>query len=169
MECEKRKEIKMETIYDVPVLLRREIEALMVKPFLDAFEKELGHEKTYEIVEKVIAEIAFEQGKEYAELLGGNGIDALMGQAEAWSSNDALDMQMYVENETDCYSPVKRCAYVDMYERIGMEELGKVLSCLRDEFFYQGFNPEMEMCRSKTLMDGGDCCDFCFKFPKEQD
>ena len=95
----------METIYDVPVLLRREIEALMVKPFLDAFEKELGHEKTYEIVEKVIAEIAFEQGKEYAELLGGNGIDALMGQAEAWSSNDALDMQMYVENETDCYSP----------------------------------------------------------------
>ena len=117
----------------------------------------------------MIAEIAFEQGKEYAELLGGNGIDALMGQAEAWSSNDALDMQMYVENETDCYSPVKRCAYVDMYERIGMKELGKVLSCLRDEFFYQGFNPEMEMCRSKTLMDGGDCCDFCFKFPKEQD
>lgn len=169
MECEKRKEIKMKTIYDVPVLLRREIEALMVKPFLDAFEKELGHEKTYEIVEKVIAEIAFEQGKDYAVVLGGNGIDALMGQAESWSSNDALDMQMYVENETDCYSPVKRCAYVDMYERIGMKELGKVLSCLRDEFFYQGFNPEMEMCRSKTLMDGGDCCDFCFKFPKEQD
>ena len=169
MECEKRKEIKMETIYDVPVLLRREIEALMVKPFLDAFEKELGHEKTYEIVEKVIAEIAFEQGKDYAVVLGGNGIDALMGQAEAWSSNDALDMQMYVENETDCYSPVKRCAYVDMYERIGMKELGKVLSCLRDEFFYQGFNPEMEMCRSKTLMDGGDCCDFCFRFPKQKD
>ena len=159
----------METIYDVPVLLRREIEALMVKPFLDAFEKELGHEKTYEIVEKVIAEIACEQGKDYAVVLGGNGIDALMGQAESWSANDALDMQMYVENETDCYSPVKRCAYVDMYERIGMKELGKVLSCLRDEFFYQGFNPEMEMCRSKTLMDGGDCCDFCFKFPKEQD
>ena len=159
----------METIYEVPVLLRREIEALMVKPFLDAFEKELGHEKTYEIVEKVIAEIAFEQGKDYAVVLGGNGIDALMGQAESWSANDALDMQMYVENETDCYSPVKRCAYVDMYERIGMKELGKVLSCLRDEFFYQGFNPEMEMCRSKTLMDGGDCCDFCFKFPKEQD
>ena len=159
----------METIYDVPVLLRREIEALMVKPFLDAFEKELGHEKTYEIVEKVIAEIAFEQGKDYAVVLGGNGIDALMGQAEAWSSNDALDMQMYVENETDCYSPVKRCAYVDMYERIGMKELGKVLSCLRDEFFYQGFNPEMEMCRSKTLMDGGDCCDFCFRFPKQKD
>ena len=37
----------MKTIYDVPIILRREIEALMVKPFIDAFEKELGHEKTY--------------------------------------------------------------------------------------------------------------------------
>ena len=35
----------MKTIYDVPIILRREIEALMVKPFIDAFEKELGHEK----------------------------------------------------------------------------------------------------------------------------
>ncbi len=32
----------MKTIYDVPIILRREIEALMVKPFIDAFEKELG-------------------------------------------------------------------------------------------------------------------------------
>ena len=31
----------MKTIYDVPIILRREIEALMVKPFIDAFEKEL--------------------------------------------------------------------------------------------------------------------------------
>ena len=43
----------MKTIYDVPIILRREIEALMVKPFIDAFEKELGHEKTYEILKKV--------------------------------------------------------------------------------------------------------------------
>ena len=40
----------MKNIYDVPIILRREIEALMVKPFLDAFEKELGHDKTYEIL-----------------------------------------------------------------------------------------------------------------------
>ena len=52
----------MKTIYDVPIILRREIEALMVKPFIDAFEKELGHEKTYEIVKKVIFAIAFKEG-----------------------------------------------------------------------------------------------------------
>ena len=60
----------MKTIYDVPIILRREIEALMVKPFIDAFEKELGHEKTYEIVKKVIFDIAFKEGQEYAALFG---------------------------------------------------------------------------------------------------
>ena len=29
----------MKTIYDVPIILRREIEALMVKPFIDAFDE----------------------------------------------------------------------------------------------------------------------------------
>lgn len=44
----------MKTIYDVPIILRREIEALMVKCHLsDAFEKELDMKKQYEIVKKV--------------------------------------------------------------------------------------------------------------------
>lgn len=38
---------------------------------------------------------------------------------------------------------------------------------MRDEYFYEGFNEKMVMTRSKTVMNGGDCCDFCFKFPKK--
>ena len=108
----------MKTIYDVPIILRREIEALMVKPFIDAFEKELGHEKTYEIVKKVIFDIAFK---------------------------DVLE-----------------CQYVAMYERIGMKDLGAVLSCGRDEPFYKGMNSKIKMTRTRTLMQDGKCCDFVF-------
>ena len=158
----------METIFDVPVLLRREIEALMIKPFLDAFEKELGHEKTYEIAEKVVAEIAKKQGAEYAVLLGGNDVNALLKQEESWTANDALECENHIsDDKTTLEQTVKRCAYVDMYERIGMKELGYALSCMRDEYFYEGFNPKMAMSRTKTLMNGGDCCDFCFQCPKK--
>ena len=156
----------METIFDVPVLLRREIEALMIKPFLDEFEKELGKEKTNEIVERVVSEIAKQQGAEYAKMLGNNDLDALLQQEEAWTANDALAAENKVEDDHILNQTVKRCAYVDMYELIGMKELCYTLSCMRDEFFYSGFNPDMEMTRTKTLMTGGDCCDFCFKFPK---
>ena len=82
----------MKTIYDVPIILRREIEALMVKPFIDAFEKELGHEKTYEIVKKVIFDKAFKEGQEYAELFGRNDLQAIRMQMEPWSSNGALNL-----------------------------------------------------------------------------
>ena len=158
----------MHTIYDVPVLLRREIEALMIKPFLDAFEQELGHEKTYAIAEKVVQEIAKAQGAEYVEVLGGNDAAALKRQEEAWTAGDALEVENDLsEDGTVLKQTVKRCAYVDMYERIGMKDLGAMLSCMRDEYFYAGFNPEMEMTRTKTLMCGGDCCDFYFKFPKK--
>lgn len=163
-----KEEHTMETIFDVPVLLRREIEALMIKPFVDAFEKELGHEKTYAIVEKVVAEIAEQQGAEYAKMLKKNDIDALLQQEEAWTANDALVLENVLSNDRQTLEQtIKKCAYVDMYARIGMKELGYTLSCMRDEYFYKGFNSEMTMTRSKTLMRGDDCCDFCFKLSKK--
>ena len=158
----------MTTIYDVPILLRREIEALMIKPFLDAFEKELGRDKTYEIAAGVVREIAKRQGADYAAELGENDMAAITKQEEAWTANDALEIEEKAADDCTLYQTIKRCAYVDMYERIGMKDMGYTLSCMRDEYFYQGFNPEMVMTRSKTLMTGGDCCDFCFKFPKKE-
>ena len=83
----------MTTIYDVPVLLRREIEALMIKPFLDAFEKELGRDKTYEIAAGVVREIAKRQGADYAAELGENDMAAITKQEEAWTANDALEIE----------------------------------------------------------------------------
>lgn len=40
----------METIKDVPLILRREIEALIAAPLIEAFAKEFGWEKTEKIV-----------------------------------------------------------------------------------------------------------------------
>ena len=93
---------------------------------------------------------------------------AITKQEEAWTANDALEIEEKAADDCTLYQTIKRCAYVDMYERIGMKDMGYTLSCMRDEYFYQGFNPEMVMTRSKTLMTGGDCCDFCFKFPKKE-
>jgi len=49
-----------------------------------------------------------------------------------------------------------------MYERIGMKDLGAVLSCGRDEPFYKGMNSKIKMTRTRTLMQDGKCCDFVF-------
>ena len=62
-----------------------------------------------------------------------------------------------------------RCAYVDMYKKLGLEELGGVLSCGRDEYLIRGFNPDVEFTRQYTLMSGGPCCDFCLKLKAQSE
>lgn len=152
----------METIYDVPILLRREIEALMIKSLMDAFAAEIGEERAREVIRQVIVASAKKAGQEYAEKLGNNDIPAMEKQMEGWTANDALKMKIISKDEKHMRYDVTSCAYVKMYERLNMKELGPILSCSRDEPFYVGFNPKMKMTRTKELMTGGDCCDFGF-------
>ncbi|MCP4727110.1 MAG: L-2-amino-thiazoline-4-carboxylic acid hydrolase, partial [bacterium] len=35
--------------------------------------------------------------------------------------------------------------------------------CCRDFAFQDGFNPKIELVRTKTIMEGDDICDFCYK------
>ena len=157
----------MKTIHDVPVILRREIEALMIKPFLDAFEKELGHDKTYEIAASVIEGISLAQGAEYSEIWGGKDKKAMEKQRLTWSANGAIERETLVDDDYRYHFNITKCEYVQLYERLGMKDMGFLLSCLRDEGFYRGFNPDMKMGRTKCLMCGDDCCDFRLDFPKE--
>ncbi len=65
-------------------------------------------------------------------------------------------------NKNSLKFDVTRCKYAEMYERLGMKELGNLLSCYRDFAFLDGFDPDIELKRTKTLMEGDDLCDFCY-------
>jgi len=41
--------------------------------------------------------------------------------------------------------------------------MGPVLSCIRDFSFITGFNPQIELNRTQTIMEGAKYCDFRFK------
>ena len=56
----------------VSILARREIEARILMPVLNAFIKEYGKEQTVKLVDPVIRELAREGGVRLAMALGGN-------------------------------------------------------------------------------------------------
>jgi predicted ArsR family transcriptional regulator len=156
----------MEAIKDVPIILRREIEALAIVPFLKAFEKELGEEKVLAIAREVIAKQARKSGQELAKHCGGNTPKKLVEAVAAFN----LEEVEYKESSEKCVSfDVHHCPYVDMYRRLGLEKYGSVLSCERDPSTFNGFNPEISFSRTQTLMDGGCCCDFRFHFAENQE
>jgi hypothetical protein len=53
-----------------------------------------------------------------------------------------------------------------MYMALGIPELGCLLSCNRDYALIQGFNPEIKLTRTQTIMDGAEFCDFRYAMKK---
>jgi len=157
----------MQTIHEVPIPLRREIEALMVAPFLEAFAKELGWDRTREIAQSVIASLALQAGKDMAAAAGGNTLNDLMKVIPAFGQGGALEFEVRESDSACVRMDVRRCAYADMYRKIGLAELGSLLSCQRDGYLFEGFNADLVFTRTQTIMDGGSCCDFCLKLKQE--
>jgi predicted ArsR family transcriptional regulator len=157
--------MKMENIENVPIILRREIEALAIVPFLKAFEKELGAEKVLTVAREVIAKQARKSGEELAKHCGGNTPKKLV---EALAAFNLEEVEYKEISEKRVSFDVHRCPYVDMYRRLGLGKYGSILSCERDPSTFNGFNSGISFSRTQTLMDGGCCCDFVFNFAGDQ-
>jgi hypothetical protein len=50
-----------------------------------------------------------------------------------------------------------------MYRALGIPELGSVLSCGRDFALGEGFNPNLTLTRTQTIMEGAPFCDFRYR------
>lgn len=142
-------------------LKRREVQAPIVSSLIRGFANEIGYENTIGIAKEVIREDAVLSGKTLAEEYSGNSISELSKIAkEVWAKDDALEIKMVKETEKELFFDVTHCRYAEIYEKLGVKNLGCILSCIRDFYFLEGFNPKITLKRTTTIMEGGDCCDF---------
>ena len=142
-------------------LKRREVQAPLVSSLIKGFADEMGYEKAIGIAKNVIREDAVLSGKTLAEAYSGNSISELSKIAkEVWAKDDALEIKMVKETEKELFFDITHCRYAEMYEKLGIKNLGCILSCLRDFYFLEGFNPKITLKRTKTIMEGGDYCNF---------
>jgi hypothetical protein len=142
-------------------LQRREAQAPIVSSLIKTFANEIGYEKATAIAKEVIREDAILSGKTLAEEYSGNSMAELSKIAkEVWAKDDALEIKMVKETEKELFFDVSHCGYAEIYEKLGVKELGCVLSCLRDFYFLEGFNPKITLQRTKTIMEGGEYCNF---------
>jgi hypothetical protein len=156
-------ELPPDTLNEIGVLKRREIEARILAPMIEALGAEFGRERVIEIVTGVIVEIARRQGRALAERQGGSGLAEFLSGQEPWLRGGALQIEGVEATETRLQYNVTRCQYAEMYRALGIPELGAVLSCGRDGALGEGFNPAMKLTRSQTIMEGASHCDFRYR------
>lgn len=146
----------------ISILERREIEARIVGPLIRALCEELGSESALALVRRVIRQLGEEAGTELARDLGEASLDAFAEGLQRWRRNGALEIEV-TEHTADRYSfNVTRCRYAEMYQALGMRDLGAALSCQRDHALIDGFNPNIKLTRTQTIMEGKSFCDFRF-------
>ena len=155
-------EMPADTLNEIGVLKRREIEARILMPVLQALGEEFGRERVFEVARRVIVEVAQRQGRELAARMGGNSLTDFASALEDWKKGDAYRMEVLRQDAERFDFNVTRCRYAEMYRALGIPEVGALLSCNRDFALIEGFNPDVGLRRTQTIMEGASHCDFRF-------
>ncbi|WP_165065213.1 L-2-amino-thiazoline-4-carboxylic acid hydrolase [Paludisphaera rhizosphaerae] len=150
----------------LPLLQQREIEARIVGPLMRAFADAFGREPTLEVLRGVIVDLARQGGADLAQSLGESSLEAFATTLGRWCENDALEIDVLEQSDERLSFNVVRCRYAEMYRRLGLEDLGASLSCVRDFALAEGFSPEIQLERTQTIMQGAPYCDFRFRREK---
>lgn len=149
---------------DLPILERRRIEAMILKHVLDVITERSGRAEAEAVIGATCSRSAIEQGKALAEDLGhAPNLSDFADILPNWTKEDALEMDVLVTEPDEMAFNVTRCRYAEMYQEMGVGDIGHLLSCNRDGDFCVGYNPEIELTRTQTIMKGASHCDFRYK------
>ncbi|MEM7293794.1 MAG: L-2-amino-thiazoline-4-carboxylic acid hydrolase [Pseudomonadota bacterium] len=150
---------------DLPILEQRRIEANIIKPIYNEMVASIGKKQATEILRCAIVKNAIEQGQAYAKSEGGEtSLTSFHQLLPQWKANGALTVEMLAESETEVHYNVTRCMYAEMYKKMGLAEIGHILSCGRDGTFCTGYNPNIKLDRTQTVMQGASHCDFRYRW-----
>ena len=145
---------------DLTLLQQRYIEASVLGPLIRALQRELGMERANKVASRAIATIARERGRQLASRAGRNDLASFVRLAGSWRGEGDLTIEVLRSDSRHHDFNVTRCRFAEMYREMGLGDMGYILSCGRDSFVVEGFNPRIKLNRSQTIMEGAPFCDF---------
>ena len=148
------------------VLTRREVEARILIPVINAMGDAFGRDAVLDVVRETIVKIAREQGAALRRQMGGNSLKNFGDSLAYWTQDKALEIDVIEESDDILSFNVTRCRYAELYESLGIREIGTRFSCTRDFALIEGFNPEISLERTQTIMEGAEYCDFRYQRKK---
>ena len=143
-------------------LERRKIEAAVLIPMVQAFQRAIGKDKANEIAREVIVELAKKDGELWAKRFG-TDIAAMEKVSGVWAAGGGMDIEPVGKSGQTLDFNVTRCGYAEFFKELGLPELGYLIHCSRDFAMVKGFNPDLKLKRTQTIMEGASHCDFRFK------
>jgi L-2-amino-thiazoline-4-carboxylic acid hydrolase len=153
---------------DIPIshLQRRKIEGRVLLPFIRACRERFGDAATRDVVIGIIRELAVSDGAGWADTYGHDMAALKQVVEEVWAGGGSVELDVINQTGDRLDFNVTRCRYAEFWGGMGLADTGFLLHCNRDHAMVDGFNVDMELERTQTLMEGSSHCDFRFRARK---
>jgi len=146
---------------DIPLIEQVKIQAQVLVPLVKALQAELGEERANAIVRKALGGLYRKFGEKWWRDQGARDSGEKIASAfKMFAVGDALKYEVVKTTEDAFELNVTECRYAQFYKRIGAPELGFLLTCSADYSHAEGFGGDVQLTRTKTIMQGADHCDF---------
>ena len=130
-------------------------------PLMGKLQDDIGKEKFIEMLKTASIEAAQQNAQNLAKSLPKNDFKAFT----AWSRDldrfwqHALTFSIVEDTDKAFEIKVTECLWAKTFRGMKAGDIGYAAICHGDYGYAEGFNPKIKMIRTKTLMQGHDCCD----------
>lgn len=155
-----------ENTLEIPVLLKRRLQAQVIGPIHAEMVAAIGQEKADAILDSAVRKAAIAEGKAFAanEPGGVTSMASFVKLYELWTADSALEVEVLEATDEVYNFNVTRCRYAETYKEMGLGNIGHLMSCNRDGTFCQGYDPSIKLERAQTIMAGAPCCTFRYRY-----
>jgi hypothetical protein len=140
-------------------------------PMMQELAARIGRDKLVEMVKEATGVYWGQLARSYAQRLQKKDLDAFL----SWDTLDppiedaerrkrfgsrALTSQRIEHTPTSYEIRITECLWAQTFRESSAVDLGFATICYGDEAMATGFDPRLKLTRTKTLMNGDDCCHF---------
>jgi hypothetical protein len=133
-------------------------------PLLQGLAAALGEDQLIKVLKKVSYEAALKAGRDTAQQLPSADFAAYKALVREQSrfGKHVLTLEIVEDSPQALEVKITECLWAETFRGKGVAEIGYAILCHRDYADCQGFDPRIVLHRSKTLMQGDDCCNHRF-------
>lgn len=125
---------------------------------------EIGQGKFMEMLQNAAAKLGAEYGKSQAESVENNDLASYIAIPEEskrfWEH--VCTEEVIESSEFRHEVRITECLWAKTFRDADAADIGYASICHPDFAMTEGYNPKLKLVRTKTLMQGDDCCNHCW-------
>ncbi|MBI9067601.1 MAG: L-2-amino-thiazoline-4-carboxylic acid hydrolase [Salinivirgaceae bacterium] len=127
--------------------------------FIKVMQKNITEKVIIDILKNYSADVGTRVGINQSSSSSNNSFESFTKYFRPPSYKNTLTLEIVLDTPTVFELKVTECIWAEAFKELDLAgELGHAVICNMDYYWPKAFNPDFKMERTKTLMQGKDCC-----------